>query len=37
MSDDHVIKHLDFENPGSFVEPPSQAEIRFLGLGSPEG
>jgi len=29
MSDDHVIKHLDLENPGSFVEPPSQAEIRF--------
>jgi hypothetical protein len=29
MSDDHVIKHLDLENPGSFVEPPSQAEIRI--------
>ncbi len=29
MSDDHVIKHLDLENPGSFAEPPSQAEIRF--------
>jgi hypothetical protein len=27
MSDDHVIKYLDLENPGSFVEPPSQAKI----------
>jgi hypothetical protein len=29
LTDDHVIEHLDLENPGSFVEPPSQAEIRF--------
>jgi hypothetical protein len=29
MADDHVIEQLDLQNPGSFVEPPSQAEIRF--------
>ena len=29
QTDDHVIKHLNLENPGSFVEPPSQAEVRF--------
>jgi hypothetical protein len=29
MSNDGVIKHLDLENPGSFVESPSQAKIGF--------
>jgi hypothetical protein len=29
MSNDDVIKHLDLENPGSFVESPSQAKIGF--------
>ena len=29
LSDDHVINHLDLENPGSLVESVSQAEIRF--------
>jgi hypothetical protein len=24
-----MIKHLDLENPGSFVEPSSQADIRL--------
>jgi hypothetical protein len=32
-----VIKHLDLENPGSFVESPSQTKISFGGPGSPEG
>jgi hypothetical protein len=29
LADDHVIKHLDLENPSSFVESPSQAKISF--------
>ena len=29
LADDHVIKHLDLENPGSFIEPPSQTKISF--------
>ena len=29
LADDHVIKHLDLENPGSFVEPASQTKNSF--------
>ena len=29
LADHHVIKHLDLENPGSFVEPASQTKISF--------
>ncbi len=29
LTDDHVIKHLNLENPGSFVKPASQTKIGF--------
>ena len=29
LADDHVIKHLDLENPCSLIEPASQTKISF--------
>jgi hypothetical protein len=29
LADDHVIKHLDLEDPSSLVESPSRAKISF--------
>jgi hypothetical protein len=28
-TDDHVIQHLDLQEPGAFGEPASQARVRF--------
>ena len=28
-TDDHVIQHLDLQEPGAFGEPASQASVRF--------
>jgi hypothetical protein len=28
-TDNHVIQHLDLQEPGAFGEPASQASVRF--------